>query len=302
MAPFTYIHVPGCNCSSAPDYQAQLAAARAEAKGVWSSPEERVPEGSCVGWILPAHRGQGWPADHRDYQLLALHAEVVRCRAVLAATKATHEGMTIRDGWNPTEAERAEEGAAFDAWMAAQTAERAAADTLEEALGATSHGAQPDGSFVTRHTIYSIASGRYCTTLHAPAKQGPIAELVDPQQGHGAAELRVVRTREEARAVMKEARAKSREDAKRYEADRREAGAVLANGFKLVFFAGQNGGKVRLEYPNLVGVPRRMVSARGALRAAGMTKEGAQALLDAAEGSGLLSLHGVTVTAPERSW
>jgi hypothetical protein len=303
---FTYIHVPGCDCPLlSPDgsgvgteesviaYARGLRVAR-EAHGDVDG--YRIPLGSCLAWLDDAHSGQGWPNAHRDYHVLALYCEAVRLRGSAGTAWAAVEDARRRrgadpattgyDGWSPAEREAWDRGlASAEAleWIAGEDARLCYEHTLSEreearstealaaALQRVPWGAQPDGSFVTRQTRW-IASSACVSTLHAPGKQGPLAEAVDDERGGGVS-LRVLRTRAEALAVRATEKRAGRENAAAYALRLRAAGVHIRRR-GLPFTPGQEYGYVRLPSGDTV-------SARGALRAAGLSREAATALLDA---------------------
>jgi hypothetical protein len=327
---FDYIHAPNCYCSApGVDYAASLSRVRhalvevaltdeqREASDLsgsaWGDVCERVPDGSCLAWLDGdgTHATRGWPRDHRDYHLLVRwgDAKITEtyahdARQALASSRAARDAA----GWNGWDhigcscASCEHDRRLVDASIEADKTAAEAGDLLARVLQAASWGAQPDGSFVTRHTAYSVASGRYVHTLHAPAKQGPLAEARDPESWAsyqaGAIHLTALRTREEARAIRETERARNRREQEEYAGARRAAAVGLRNGRSLPYVPGQEYGAVRTPH----GVA---VSARGALVAAGLTREQATALLSIDVGglddgyphrSLRLSLRGIEVT------
>lgn len=248
---FTFVHKPGCRCSSehGGTYADRLSRLRhglvAQHEGMTLERvcEDHYPDGCCLDW----GPGEGWPADHRDYHLLALY------RAAIAA-RTTRETTAARD----------------------------ASGALALALQKAPWGAQPDGTFLTRQTAYGVASGRYAHTLHAPAKRGPLAEALDPEAWsayqRGDVFLTGLRTFDEARAVREAERAKMRTENLRYDARRRAAAAILAEGGSLAYAPGQMSGTVCVD--------GEMLSARGVLRTAlalhgtAVDVQGAESLID----------------------
>jgi len=180
-------------------------------------------------------------------------------------TEGGFDDVPRRDLW------REEDEGLTTSYHAAEQAEHASTAALAEALAAAPWGAQPDGSFVTRQST-GVASGRYIHTLHAPAKQGPLAEAQDGERFGSGAYLRALRTREEARAIRDAMRASAREREMRYLETRKRAADALLDGSSLLYVPGQEWGYIRL----LTG---EYVSARGVLRAAGLTREEAERLL-----------------------
>lgn len=226
---------------------------------------------TTTGW-----REDAEPVDH----LLARHAAATR--AVQAV--ATFQFDRKLDG----DALLAE----LAAWRAALDLAQETRSALATALHAAQWGAQPDGSFVTRASL-TCGGMASRSTLHAPAKQGPLAEVEDHERGDGYT-LTALRTREEARTIRDVERCENRDVERMYAALRRRAGAVLRDGGELPYSPGQECGTVEIH--------DRRVSAKGALVAAGMTKAEAEAVFPVfpEEPSGVsyeyrLSLRGVSV-------
>lgn len=140
-----------------------------------------------------------------------------------------------------------------------QTARAALAAALDEAPW----GPQPDGSFVTCRRA-SWSGWDYVTTLHAPGKGGPLAEV---RQGR----LREIRTPAEARAVRDQERAARRAQAAIYE----ETAARAAEDV--------DAGTIVLQRDLCWGSPRR---------------PGAWEAYDGQKGGVLVSPEGVTVSLP----
>lgn len=266
-----YIHAPDCTCFTDPDGRAKITDDRAP-WGSRSGAATALPPGACPGWL--AVEGGGWPCDHVDHHLLERHAAATR--AVQAV--ATFQFNRSLDG-DALLAERA-------AWDAAIVRQRETREVLAAALHAAQWGAQPDGSFVTRASL-TCGGMAARSTLHAPAKQGPLAEVEDHERGNDYT-LTALRTREEARTIRDVERCENRDAERMYAALRRCAGAVLRDGGELLYSPGQECGTVEIH--------DRWVSARGALVAAGMTKQEATALLENVMAGGMLSLRGVTET------
>lgn len=141
----------------------------------------------------------------------------------------------------------------------------AARDALVASLAAAPWGRQPDGSFVTTSS-FGIASGRYCYTLHAPGKGGPLAVVRDhaPDGWSHPSQFRLdqIRTRAEARAIREAERAAARNAQLVYEASLSRAAELLRTGTELPWFEGQEGGYLLLGQAS--------VSARGTLRRLGL--------------------------------
>lgn len=266
-----YLHAPGCTCFTDPEGRAKTADDRAP-WGSRSGAAVALPPGSCPGWL--AIDGGGWPCDHADHHLLARHHAAVAAKTAVASF--------VFDRTLDGDAKLAQD-AAWDAAIARQQETRAA---LAAALHGAERGAQPDGSFVTRESL-TCGGMAARTTLHAPAKQGPIAVVEDHERGDDYT-LTVLRTREEAREIRDVERCENRDAERMYAALRRCAGVILRDGGELQYWPGQKLGSVTIH--------DRQVSARGALVAAGMTKEEAEALLESVMAGGMLSLHGVTET------
>ncbi len=235
MVPFDYIHATDCDCNTdnGGPYATRLSRIRhekVEQMGAsWEDVVEKLPDGSCLAWMNEAHVGQGWPGDHRDYHL-------IRTWTTALAERESHSTYEARDA-------------------------------LAEALSLASWGSQPDGSFVTRHSL-GIASGRYVHTLHAPNKRGPLAQAVDAERTDRVY-LRELREREEAWAHRLAEKEMWRTRAAAYEARRLEAGRLLGEEHALEYTPGQEGGSVWLS-------GKVAVSARGALRAYGYSREVAE--------------------------
>lgn len=263
---FSYIHVPGCSCST--DYAAQLSAARhAEVERIgsavgaaWDHAVRCIPDGSCLAWL---DRHEGWPADHRDYHLMDLW------RAALEdwqaeCTEAGEMDLSLPLSWT----------------------------RLQDALAAAPHGAQPDGSFITRQTIYQIASGRYVHALHAPGKGGPIAEYSDAIPYQRSASL-TMRTRSAARAIREAERARGREAQAEYSVLLDRVAAALRT-HPAEYDPGQKGGAFTVEFFThaLVGtgIERVRVSAPGALRRADLVGGEVERALDLAKRHGRFAL------------
>jgi len=266
-----YLHAPGCTCFTDPEGRAKIADDRAP-WGSRSGAAVAVPPGSCPGWL--AIDGGGWPCDHADHHLLARHHAAVAAKTAVASF--------VFDRSLDGDAKLAQD-AAWDAVIARQQETR---EALAAALHGAERGAQPDGSFVTRGPL-TCGGMAARTTLHAPAKQGPIAVVEDHERGDDYT-LTVLRTREEAREIRDVERCENRDAERMYAALRRCAGVILRDGGELQYWPGQKLGSVTIH--------DRQVSARGALVAAGMTKEEAEALLESVMAGGMLSLHGVTET------
>lgn len=191
--------------------------------------------------------------------LLALHAAAINARAALAADRAN----------------------GYPNWNTVITAERDTREALAAALRAAPWGAQPDGCFVTRCSV-TIGSMASIYTLHAPAKQGALATVRDHERGNDYT-LTALLTREEARTLRAVERCENRDEERAYAALRRYAGAWLRLGGELAYSPGQEGG--------IVEIDSRRISARGALVAAGMTKDAAWEYLSTmGNEGGLLSL------------
>jgi hypothetical protein len=134
------------------------------------------------------------------------------------------------------------------------------------AMADATWGVQPDGSFVTDQS--ADWSGGRSKSLHAPGKQGELARVTRGS-------IRALRTREDARKGADALRVKTRAAKQEYETRRTQAGARLAAGEPLHFSAGQEGGRFVLDGP-------RDVSARGAFRAAGLSRADAESAAYAA--------------------
>ncbi len=203
-APFTYIHKAGCDCDTDTDnggtYAERLSRTRhdeaalavsigGEAVG-WDEAVRRFPDGCCLAW---AAGDGGWPGDRRDYHLIQLYRTALAQRGSGAAGWAAVERYRARrrergdfngydhahvtvEGCAPCE----KDARLCETARSVEQAEQHAQDVLAAALAAAPHGAQPDGSFVTRRST-SVASGRYVHTLHAPAKQGPLVSARDAE-------------------------------------------------------------------------------------------------------------------------
>lgn len=274
----------------------------ADATGVsreaWKQACELVPLGSCLGWLDKSHEGAGWPAVHLDYHLLALHREALRLRGTelvaWEAVQAHDKTLSARDDWDSWghmgehsyrplyEGEPcvccAYRVKLCDAHTAAGEAETASVEALAAALVAAPHGAQPDGSFLTRRRLDG-GGERKAHILHAPSKEGPLAEAHDGDRFRFTATLLALRTPAEARAIRAEERADRRAEAGQYEATRRRAGAILHSGASLLYLPGQEYGVVVLPEDGRFAGSGTRVSARGALRAACLTRAGAEDLL-----------------------
>ena len=231
--------------------------------------------------------------------LLALHAHAIALRgsgratwALVDAYRAEHSASGYGWGNAGGETERAEDAALYAAFHAAEKAEHDSIADLCAAIRAAEWGQQPDGSFVARHST-QIGRMPDVHTLHAPAKQGPLCEVRNHERGPGS-RLAALRTREEARDIASAQRCDNRDTERAYAGLRRRAGAVLAAGEALPFVTGQEYGAVKIH--------DRWVSARGALVAAGLTKEAALAVLETCEASGMLSVAGLTGESLPREW
>jgi hypothetical protein len=267
-----YIHAPGCTCFSDPEARAKVIDQRAP-YGSRSGAATALPPGACPGWFASG----SWPCDHIDHHLLARHAAAVAAKEAVASFVFNRS----LDG-DALLAERA-------AWDAAIVRQRETREVLAAALHAAQWGAQPDGSFVTRASL-TCGGMAARSTLHAPAKQGPLAEVEDHERGNDYT-LTALRTREKARTIRDVERCENRDAERMYAALRRRAGAVLRDGGELRYSPGQEYGTVEIH--------DRWVSARGALVAAGMTKQEATALLENVMAGGMLSLRGVTADMSE---
>lgn len=223
--------------------------------------------------------------------LLALHARAIALRgsgraawARVDAYRAEHSASGYGWGNEGGEQERAEDAALCDAFYAAEQAEHDSIVGLCAAIRAAEWGPQPDGSFVSRWSV-TCGGWQHHHTLHAPAKQGPLCEVRDHERGDGCA-LRALRTRDEARDVAVAQRCDNRDAERAYAALRRRAGEILRAGGALPFCPGQEYGTLQIH--------ERYVSTRGALVAAGLTKEAAIDLLLTCESAGMLTLSGLT--------
>lgn len=156
----------------------------------------------------------------------------------------------------------------YEEFHAAEKAANALCQTFVSALLAANWGRQSDGTFITR-TATGIATGRYVVTLHAPGRQGPLAEVVEGGQGSRYwATLHAVRTTAQARQIAADNRARRRDAQAAYETSRQAAGRRLLNGEEFPYEVGQMGGCVVID--------GMRVSALGALRAAGYSRGGAE--------------------------
>jgi hypothetical protein len=211
----------------------------------------------------PSYAAQ--PSAHYDSHMLDLYRAVFETRAAVASFDAAHpNGWDFADCNAPSPNE-------WEAFRAATLAAETAQASLVDALATAMHGAQPDGSFVTRQSTH-VASGHYIHTLHAPGKGGPLVEAQDGERFGGPTYLRALRTREEARAIRETERTRNREAQALYAVRRRAARVALMHGKALPYSPGQEFGSVRIPSGD-------HVSARGALRAAGLTREAAEKLL-----------------------
>ncbi len=186
---------------------------------------------------------------------------------------------------NQTPEERAEDDALCAAFHAADKAEHDSISDLCAAIRAAAWGQQPDGSFVTRTSV-TCGGWQMHHTLHAPCKQGPIVEVRDHERGPGST-LVAFRPLAEAREIRAVQRAAAKTAQAVYEADRQSAGAILRAGGSLPFCTGQEYGFVTL-------ANEHTISARGALVAAGLTREAATAMLSTCEHAGMLSIVGLS--------
>ena len=223
--------------------------------------------------------------------LLALYAHAIALRgsaraawARVDAYRAEHSVSGHGRGNEGGEQERAEDAALCDAFHAADKAEHDSIVDLCAAVQAAEWGQQPDGSFVSRTSV-TCGGWQHHHVLHAPAKQGPLCEVRDYERGNGC-RLVALRTREEAREIAIALRCDNRDAERVYAALRRRAGEILRAGGALPFCPGQEYGTLQIH--------ERYVSARGALVAAGLTKEAAIDLLLTCESSGMLTLSGLT--------
>jgi hypothetical protein len=203
--------------------------------------------------------------------LLKLHAEYIKAELARDAAYArTCEPLEYPDGYHSYDGCSVcnEHSARHAAFIAASDAFKAAKNEFVDALFATDHGAQSDGSFVGISYCFPF-TGQERRYLHAPARQGVIAvglsrDWTDWDRSSGyirgtSTYLEFVCTRDEARAKRETERAERRAEQVAYEADRQLAGDALASGRGLPWRSGQEGGAV--------GIDGRLVSAPGALRA-----------------------------------
>jgi hypothetical protein len=191
--------------------------------------QAHVPNGSCLAW-LDAHPGPSWPGDHRAYHVLALYEIAMR----------RHGTAT----------------------------ERASVEALSAALQHAPWGAQPEGSFITRRSRW-IASSAHVSTLHAPGKQGPLAEVADDERGDGCS-LVALRTREEARAIREAERARNRARAETGRAVLIEVDAGLRAGRTYRYSPGQRWGTLCVREGVYGYEDAAYVAALPALRRAGV--------------------------------
>ena len=136
----------------------------------------------------------------------------------------------------------------------------ASATALADAIVAAEWGTQRDGSFVT---ISMRFDGRHeLRMLHAPNKGGPIAKVVDGV-------LLKLWTREEARVLREEQRARNRLRLEEYEVALSHVVDLLRSGVAVPYCSGMEGGVL---YAN----GTYSVSACGALRRLGLDFEDAR--------------------------
>lgn len=279
---FSFIHKTGCDCSSddGGTYADRLSRTRhaeaalatsvgGDAVG-WEEAVRRYPDGCCLAWAAGEHGG--WPGDRRDYSLMRLYREAVASRAT-RTVNAKAEVQVLEEirgicghiaDWSLAGAElEVRARAAVAASSAARDAVDAADHVLCGALALASHGAQPDGSFVTIQST-GIASGRYVHTLHAPGRGGPLVEVRDAEGWAdylaGVVHLKAFRTTAEARAIRERERRAAREGQERYDVLLVAAATMLAERYRLPYRPGQKWGTV--------AVRDGQVSALGALRVA----------------------------------
>lgn len=244
---------------------------------------EAEAQAACDTW-LGIHVG----AQRPKVSLLALHARAISLRGSGRAAWARVEAAraaraTTSNGWTP--AEHAED---VDLCAAYHDADRVEHDSIADLCAAIRNaewGQQADVSFVSRSAV-TCGGFQQHHTLHAPAKQGPICEVRDHERGYGSS-LVALRTREEAREIRAAERCDNRDAERLYASLRRRAGAILRAGGTLPFCTGQ-------EYGFVTFGDKRYVSARGALVAAGLTKDTALAVLETCRESGMLSIRGLT--------
>lgn len=205
------------------------------------------------------------------------------CGAGRAAWSRVDAARALRSTtWvNQTPEERAEDDALCAAFHAADKAEHDSISDLCAAIRAAAWGQQPDGSFVTRTSV-TCGGWQMHHTLHAPCKQGPIVEVRDHERGPGST-LVAFRPLAEAREIRAVQRAAAKTAQAVYEADRQAAAAHLRRGGMLHYCAGQ-------EYGFVEAPSGRRISARGALVAAGLTREEAIGWIETQGGSTLLEL------------
>lgn len=308
MNAFDYVHVPNCNCSDSIAYEERLLLAR-----TWllhgDPPDpcaaeiaaEYIPTGSCPDWYGVPDAGH--PRDRRDHHLLARWREAIAVRGTGAAAWAKVEDARRRRSadpdtaphvdWYPAEREAWDRGASAAeerAWIAGEderliAAYRAASlveldvnAALLAALASAPWGTQPDGSFVTQRSCaaWNHTHG-YVYTLHAPGKGGPLVEALCHRRGD-AGRITELRTAQEARKIREAERRLARMHLAKYEAARLAAGRRLRKGLPLEYRAGQEWGTVTLPV-HVRDVGGSIVSARGALRAAGLGRTEVEALL-----------------------
>lgn len=173
-------------------------------------------------------------------------------------------------GGNPSsrcEACYAKRAALYEEFNAVEKSANLLRQTFVDALLAANWGRQPDGTFITRRST-GIATGRYVVTLHAPGRQGPLAEIIEGGQGSCYwTTLRALRTGTQARQIADSDRARRRDAMAAYEVRRQDAGRRLLNGEEFPYEDGQKGGCLVIDGTR--------VSALGALRAAGYSRDGA---------------------------
>ncbi|TXH49777.1 MAG: hypothetical protein E6Q97_21765 [Desulfurellales bacterium] len=204
--------------------------------------------------------------------LLTLHAEYFRTQSARAtAYVRTCERLDYPEGHYREDdcAVCAECRARHEAFIAAAEAARAAERALIDAVFSADWGPQMDGSFVAISNCWPNTDLE-SRALHAPAKQGVLAEFlakrwVDYERGVGyirgvSRRIGAIYTRSEARAKREADRAARRAADAVYEAQRIAAGEALLAGQGLPWSHGQEGGTVE--------VGDAVVGAPGALRAA----------------------------------
>lgn len=283
---FSFIHKTGCDCSSddGGTYADRLSRTRhaeaalatsvgGDAVG-WEEAVRRYPDGCCLAWA--AGEQGGWPGDRRDYHLIQLYRGALALRGTGAAAWAAVEAYRSErrtrgdfdayDHAHPNSAGCApceEDDRLCAASRDAAQTEQHAQNVLAAALALASHGAQPDGSFVTRQSTH-IASGRYVHTLHAPGRGGPLVEAQDAEGWTdylaGVVHLKAFRTTAEARAIREEERRAARQGQERYDVLLVAAATMLAERYRLPYRPGQKWGTVAVRDGH--------VSALGALRVA----------------------------------